>query len=215
MIIYIFKPQIIFLNFTNPGITSMMKYRLKEAKRKNIKYNLRHKWIEYNKISRNLIKAVVLAEDEKFWEHHGFDWEGIKYALEYDLKKKKLLRGGSTITQQLAKNLYLKPRRSFMRKFHEALIAAELELFLSKERIVEIYLNVVEWGNGIFGCEKASEVYFNKSCSDLNLDESLRLAAVLPNPRRYSPVNYSRFLEKRLEVLYEKYYRNTNSKIVK
>lgn len=212
---YIFKPQMVLLNFTNPEITSMMKYRMKEAKINSRRYYLRQRWIDYNKISRSLIKAVVLAEDEKFWDHHGFDWEGIKYALEYDIKKRKIARGGSTITQQLAKNLYLKPKRSFLRKLHEAILAAELELLLSKERILEIYLNVVEWGNGIFGCEIASQYYFNKSCSNLNDDEALRLAAVLPNPIRYSPVRYSRFLEKRLEVLREKFYRNTNSKITK
>jgi len=191
-----------------------MKYRYKEAKRRGIKYNVKQKWVDYKKISPYLIKSILIAEDEKFWEHHGFDWEGIIDALKYDLRKKRMLRGGSTITQQLAKNLYLKPKKSFLRKFHEALLSAELELFLSKERILEIYLNVIEWGNGIFGCEVASEVYFHKSCSSISIDEALRLAGVLPNPRRYSPVNYSRFLEKRLTILYSKYY-NNNSKTKK
>ncbi len=215
ILFYIFKPQIVLLNFVNPSLTSMMRYRTKEAAKRGIKYEIRQKWVDYNKISPSLIKAVVIAEDEKFWEHHGFDWEGIMDALRYDLKRKKILRGGSTITQQLAKNLYLKPKKSFLRKFHEALLAAELELFLSKRRIMELYLNVIEWGNGIFGAEMASRYYFNKGCSELTVDEALRLAAVLPNPRRYSPVRPSRFLEGRLDVLYRKYYREANSKITK
>jgi len=213
--VYIFKPQIIFLNFMNPGLTSMMKYRIKEAKKQGKEYTIHQKWIDYRKISPNLIRAVVIAEDEKFWEHSGFDFEGIKTALEYNLKKKKILRGGSTITQQLAKNLYLTPKRSLFRKLHEAVLAAELELFLSKKRIMELYLNVVEWGEGIFGCEMAARRYFSTSCSELNDDEALRLVSVLPNPRKYSPVRYSNFLSNRLDVLYQRYYRNTSSKIIK
>lgn len=210
-IFYIFKPQIILLNFKNPEKTAMMKFRMKEAKKKGIKYTLRQRWVDYESISPAMKRAVVIAEDEKFWDHHGFDWGGIIEALKYDFKKRKVVRGGSTITQQLAKNLYLKPRRNFLRKFHEAILAAELELFLSKERILEIYLNVVEWGNGIFGVQEASRFYFGKDASELTVDESLRLVAILPNPRKFSPVKYSRFLENRLQILYERYYRSINS----
>lgn len=212
---YLFKPQIILIRFINPGQTSMMRYRIKEAKKRQIKYEVRQKWMDYNKISPALVHAIVIAEDEKFWEHHGFDWEGMLDAIKYDLKRKRILRGGSTITQQLAKNLYLKPKRSFLRKFHEALLAGELELFLSKRRIIELYLNVIEWGNGIFGAEMAARHYFDKSCSAISVEEALRLVAVLPNPRRYSPVRSSKFLDQRLDVLYKKYYRNNNSKITK
>ncbi|HEY4715901.1 MAG TPA: monofunctional biosynthetic peptidoglycan transglycosylase [bacterium] len=204
---YIFRPSMIFLKFYNPEKTSLMKYRIAEAERKRTKSRIRREWVDYNNISPSLIKAVILAEDEKFWEHPGFDWEGIKYALEVDYKKQGFVRGGSTITQQLAKNLYLKPKRSILRKLHEALLALELELFLSKERILELYLNVIEWGDGIFGIEAASKDYFGKSASELTDEESIRLAAVLPNPRRYSPLRGSRFLDNRVDLLSERFYK--------
>ncbi len=207
LLLYILKlPQIIALNFYNPKRTSMMKYRIEEAKRNGRELKIYQKWIPINKISKNLIKAVIIAEDSRFWEHHGFDMEGIKFALKTNLKKKRFIRGGSTISQQLAKNLFLSPKKSLLRKLYEAILTFEIELFLPKIRILEIYLNVIEWGKGIFGAESASLYYFKKHASSLGVEEALRLAAILPNPHKYSPLKDSNFLMRRLERLREDFY---------
>jgi monofunctional biosynthetic peptidoglycan transglycosylase len=209
IILYVFKPiQIIMLNFYNPKMTSMMKYRIKEEKKKGKVLKIRQKWVPLSKISSNLVKAVIISEDSKFWEHNGFDIEGIKYAIKVNLKKRRFVRGGSTISQQVAKNLFLNPKKSIFRKLYEAVLTVEIETFLSKKRILEIYLNIVEWGEGIFGAEVAALHYFNKHASSLTAEEALRLAAILPNPRRYSPLKSSYFLERRLQKLRREFYRN-------
>lgn len=138
----------------------------------------------YDKISPYLKEAVIAAEDDEFFEHRGFSWEAIKKAAVYDWKKKRFARGASTITQQLARNLYLTPSKNPIRKIREIMIALKLERELSKQRILELYLNVVEWGNGIYGCEAAARHYFNKSASNLSMSESAYLASILPSPRR-------------------------------
>lgn len=207
LILYVFKPiHIIMLNFYNPEMTSMMRYRIKEKEGKALKIN--QKWVPLSQISPNLIKAVIISEDAKFWTHNGFDIEGIKYAIKVNLKKGKFVRGGSTISQQVAKNLFLSPRKSILRKLYEGILTVEIETFLSKKRILEIYLNIVEWGEGIFGAEAASLYYFKKHASSLTVEEALRLAAILPNPRKYSPLKSSSFLERRLEKLRKEFYRN-------
>ena len=150
-----------------------------------------------SRISPYLQRAVVATEDASFFMHEGFDWEGIKDAAVHNLEAGEFKRGGSTITQQLAKNLYLSAERSLLRKAREALITRSLEHHLTKRRILELYLNVAEWGNGIFGAEAAARHHFGKQASDLNLDEAALLAAILPSPRRYDPMRVTKYLRSR------------------
>jgi monofunctional biosynthetic peptidoglycan transglycosylase len=171
---------------TNPvGETSFMAYRMDELRAKSPKATLSYQWVPYDRISNNLKKAMVAAEDSKFVDHEGFDWEGIQNALEKNQKKGKVVAGGSTITQQLAKNLFLTPSRSYWRKAEEAVITVMLEAMLPKQRILEIYLNVIEWGNGVFGAEAAAKRYFGVPASQLTPEQAARLAAMAPNPRFY------------------------------
>jgi monofunctional biosynthetic peptidoglycan transglycosylase len=167
------------------GETAFMTYRLDELREKNPKAQLRYAWVPYGKISGNLKRAMVAAEDAKFVEHEGFDWDGIQLAMEKNQKKGRVVAGGSTITQQLAKNLFLSPVRSYWRKAEEAVITVMLEAMLPKERILEIYLNVIEWGNGIFGAEAAARHYFGVTAAQLSAEQAARLAAMAPNPRFY------------------------------
>jgi len=159
-------------------------------------------WVPLSRISPYLIKAVLIAEDDKFWRHEGFDYEAIQRAIEKDLKAKKFKSGGSTITQQLARNLFLSPEKSLIRKISEAVITWRMEKVLSKRRILELYLNVAEWGEGIFGVDAASRHYYGKSSSELTPEEAARLAAILPNPRRYSPVGDQRYVINRSNLIY-------------
>jgi monofunctional biosynthetic peptidoglycan transglycosylase len=167
------------------GETSFMSYRLDQLREKNPKAQVRYAWVPYAKISGNLKRAMVAAEDAKFVDHEGFDWDGIQLAMEKNQKKGRVVAGGSTITQQLAKNLFLNPVRSYWRKAEEAVITVMLEAMLPKERILEMYLNVIEWGNGIFGAEAAARHYFGISASQLSAAQAARLAAMAPNPRFY------------------------------
>jgi monofunctional biosynthetic peptidoglycan transglycosylase len=144
-----------------------------------------HRWVPMRRISRNLRNAVIIAEDDQFFEHPGYDWEAIKDAAEVNWRRGRFSHGASTITMQLARNLYLSSEKSILRKLKEILIALKLERTLSKERILEIYLNVVEWGNGVYGAEAAARHYFGKRASDLSRDEAAWLAAILPKPRYY------------------------------
>ncbi|ACI21050.1 monofunctional biosynthetic peptidoglycan transglycosylase [Thermodesulfovibrio yellowstonii DSM 11347] len=199
---YPFMVDVSSLKKKNPELTAMMKYRIKQWERDGKKIKIKKMWIPVNRVSPYLVKAVLIGEDDKFYSHSGFDIEGIKKAIEKDIKEKKLKYGGSTITQQLAKNLYLTPSKNPVRKIQEAIITWRLEKTLSKKRILELYLNVAEWGEGIFGAEAASRHYFGKSASELNAIEAARLAASLPNPIKYSPVGNSRFIEKRTNLIY-------------
>jgi monofunctional biosynthetic peptidoglycan transglycosylase len=162
-----------------------MDLRLDELQEKRPDVELRHEWVPYEKISVHLKRAVIAAEDDGFIEHDGFDWEGIQRALEKNERKGRAVAGGSTITQQLAKNLFLSPSRSYLRKAQEAVITVMIEAVWSKRRILEVYLNVVEWGNGIFGCEAAARRYYGIPASRVGPDQAARLAVMLPNPRRY------------------------------
>ena len=154
-------------------------------------------WTDWNGISENLKHAVLVAEDDTFYRHKGVEWESMRRALIADWKSRRLAKGGSTITQQVAKNLYLSPSKNPLRKIKEILIARRLEKTLGKRRIFEIYLNIAEWGKGIYGAQAAARVYFGKNASDLTPEEAAALAAVLPSPRRYSPTKGTRFMEKR------------------
>lgn len=199
-IAYLFTiPDTAWLRHKNPEFTSLMKYRLKINPNG---YHIKKKWVNLSEISPYLIKAVLIAEDDRFYMHEGFDIEGIKEAIQKDLKKGKFVAGGSTISQQLAKNLFLTPEKTVARKLREAIITWKLEKALSKRRILELYLNVVEWGPGIFGAEAASNYYFGKSAKELTPEEASRLAAILPNPLRYK-LNGSRYVENRSAFILE------------
>lgn len=180
-----------------------MEYRENEWKREGKKYRIQQKWVPLSRISPYLIKAVLIAEDDKFWSHEGFDYAAMQKALEKDIRAKKFKLGGSTISQQLAKNLYLSPAKNPVRKIREAIITWRMERALSKKRILELYLNVAEWGDrGIFGIETAALHYFGKPASDLNPEEAARLAAVLPNPRKFNPLGESRYVLNRSNLIY-------------
>jgi len=167
------------------GETSFMAWRMDELRAKDPKAQLKYNWVAYDRISGNLKRAMVAAEDAKFVDHEGFDWEGIQLALEKNQKRGRVVAGGSTITQQLAKNLFLSPSRSYWRKAEEAVITVMLEAMLPKRRILEIYLNVIEWGSGVFGAAEASRLYFGATAAQLSAEQAARLAAMAPNPRYY------------------------------
>ncbi|CAE6728116.1 monofunctional biosynthetic peptidoglycan transglycosylase [Candidatus Nitrotoga fabula] len=169
----------------NPATSSFMDQRLLVMQGRNPDAELQHQWIPYAKISSHLKRAVVAAEDAKFIDHEGFDWDGIQHAYEKNLKKGRVVAGGSTISQQLAKNLFLSTKRTPWRKAEEAIITIMLEAMMSKRRILEIYLNVVEWGNGVFGAEAAARHYWHISAAKLSAVQAARLAAMVPNPRYY------------------------------
>ncbi len=177
--------RVVWWSQVNPSSTSFMRLRLDELQEKRPKASLRHKWVPYEQISVHLKRAVIAAEDDRFIDHDGFDWEGIQRAMEKNQKKGKAVAGGSTISQQLAKNLFLSPSRSYFRKAQEAVITVMIEAVWSKRRILEVYLNVAEWGEGVFGCEAAAQRYYQLSASRLGPAEAARLAVMLPNPRRY------------------------------
>jgi len=185
----------------NPQTTRFMQARLERLREKDPKVNLKHQWTSYARISDTLKRAVIVAEDAKFFEHDGFDWEGIQKALEKNQKRGKVVAGGSTISQQLAKNLFLSGEKSLWRKGEEAIITWMLEMMMDKERILEIYLNVAEWGNGIFGAEAAARHYYSVSAANLNADQAARLAAMLPRPLYYERNRNSEFLQRYSETI--------------
>lgn len=200
---YMVYPDVSRLKKENPKKTSFMEYREDEWKKKGKKVRIQKKWISLGQISPYVMKAVIIAEDDKFWSHKGFDLDAIQKALEKDLEKGKLKFGGSTISQQLVKNLYLTPSKNPLRKAKEAIITWRIERSLQKRRILELYLNVVEWGEGIFGIEAAAQHYYSKPAMALSPQEAARLAAVLPNPRRYRPTGSSQYVEKRATIIYD------------
>lgn len=199
---FLLMPDISKLREEKPGKTSFMKYREKEAREKGKKYRISQEWVPLSRISPYLIKATLVSEDDKFWKHEGFDYEAIQKAVEKDIKAKRFKLGGSTISQQLVKNLYLSPAKNPFRKIAEAVITWRMEKVLSKKRILELYLNVVEWGEGTFGAEAASRRSFGKSAADLSPEEAARLAAVLPNPRKYDPAGDQRYVVNRSNLIY-------------
>ncbi|MBN8443494.1 MAG: monofunctional biosynthetic peptidoglycan transglycosylase [Thauera sp.] len=177
--------QVIWWSRFDPNSTSFMRLRMDELRDKKPDALLRHQWVPYEQISVHLKRAVIAAEDDSFVDHEGFDWEGIERALEKNEKKGRAVAGGSTISQQLAKNLFLSPSRSYLRKAQEAVITVMIEQLWTKRRILEVYLNVVEWGEGVFGAEAAARRYYGVPASRLGPSEAARLAVMLPNPRRY------------------------------
>ncbi|MFV8825213.1 monofunctional biosynthetic peptidoglycan transglycosylase [Thauera sp. WH-2] len=177
--------QIVWWSRFDPGSTSFMRQRLAELRKTDPKAELRQRWVAYENISVHLKRAVVAAEDDRFLDHRGFDWEGIQRALERNAERGRLAAGGSTISQQLAKNLFLSSSRSWLRKGQEAVLTLMIETTWEKRRILEVYLNVAEWGNGVFGAEAAARHYYGRPASSLGPAEAARLAVMLPNPRRY------------------------------
>ena len=177
--------HIILWTVVNPGESAFMETRLEHLQEKDEKATLRHQWVNYNQISINIKQAVIAAEDAKFIDHEGFDWEGIEKAYEKNKRRKKIVAGGSTISQQLAKNLFLSNQRTPWRKAEETIITLMLETILSKQRILEIYLNVIEWGNNVYGIEAASIRYFSSHARELNSFQSAKLASMIPNPKYY------------------------------
>ena len=177
--------HIVLWTVVNPGESAFMETRLEHLQEKDEKATLRHQWVNYNQISINIKQAVIAAEDAKFIDHEGFDWEGIEKAYEKNKRRKKIVAGGSTISQQLAKNLFLSTQRTPWRKAEETIITLMLETILSKQRILEIYLNVIEWGNNLYGIEAASLSYFSFHAKDLNSFQSAKLASMIPNPKYY------------------------------
>ena len=185
----------------NPSSSAFMVDRLEIIQEEKPDAELKYQWVDYSKISSNLKRAVVASEDAKFVDHEGFDWEGIEKAYAKNLKKGKIVAGGSTISQQLAKNLFLSTKRSPWRKGEEALITVMLENVLSKRRILEIYLNVIEWGNGVFGAEAASRHYYKTSAAKLSSAQAAKLAAMIPNPRYYDAHKSTSYLNRRTATI--------------
>jgi len=185
----------------NPAATAFMDARLDALREKNPKAELRQTWVPYARISNHLKRAIIAAEDGKFLDHEGFDWEAMQKALEKNQRRGKVVAGGSTISQQLAKNLFLSAAKTPWRKAQEAAITVWLELFWSKRRILEVYLNSVEWGEGVFGAEAAARRYYNTGAGSLSAEQAARLAVMLPAPRRHERNPYSAFMTGRTQVI--------------
>jgi len=198
-----FYPDVSKLRKENPKKTAMMERREEEWRKAGRKYRVSQRWVPIGAVSPYLVKAVLIGEDDKFWQHEGFDYEAMQKAIEKDIKAKKFKLGGSTISQQLAKNLYLSPSKNPVRKIREAIITWRMERALSKKRILELYLNMAEWGDrGIFGIEAASRHYYGKPASALGPEEAARLASVLPNPRKFNPLGDQRYVVHRSNLIY-------------
>lgn len=185
----------------NPSTSAFMETRLEIMQDKNPKAALQYQWVPYAQISDNLKRALIAAEDASFVDHEGFDWDGIAKAYEKNLRKGKIVAGGSTISQQLAKNLFLSTKRTPWRKIEEAAITLMLEAVMDKQRIFEIYLNVIEWGDGVFGAEAAARHYYQTGASQLTADQAARLAAMVPNPRYYDRHRDARGLLRKTDII--------------
>ncbi len=188
----------------NPGATALMDQRLREARKKGEMLEIQQTWVDFEEIPELLKKTVLVSEDLGFYRHNGIDGAAIEDALKRNLEAGKVVRGGSTITQQLAKNLFLSNERTLVRKMREALLARQLEDRLSKDRIFHLYLNIIELGKGIFGVEAAAQFYFNKPVDRLTLEEIVRLAAVIPKPLKVKPVSQGKYLRWRANLLLDR-----------
>jgi monofunctional biosynthetic peptidoglycan transglycosylase len=185
----------------NPRSTAFMDASLERLRAKKADAVLKQAWVPYDRISTQLKRAVVAAEDARFAEHDGFDWDAIEKALEKNRRKGKVVAGASTISQQLAKNLFLSADRTPWRKGQEALITVMIEHTMDKRRILEIYLNVIEWGEGVFGAEAAARHYYGMSAAGLDADASARLASMVPNPRFYDHNRNSAWLARKTQMI--------------
>ena len=176
---------VLLWKWVDPDTTRFMEIRLGELQVKNLEAQLKKQWVPYERISPHLKRAIIASEDAKFVDHEGFDWDGIQKAMEKNQRRGRTVAGGSTISQQLAKNLFLTPTKSYFRKAEEAIITLMLESLWSKRRIFEVYLNVIEWGNGVFGAEAAARHYFGIGAAQLGPEQAAKLAGMVPNPRFY------------------------------
>ena len=186
----------------NPSSTAFMRGRLEILRENDAKAKLRHLWVPYQKISVHLKRSVIAAEDSTFLEHRGFDWDGIKVAWDRNKRERDIVAGGSTISQQLAKNLFFSGKRTWWRKGQEAIVTVMLEAVMSKQRIFEIYLNVIEWGDGVFGAEAAARYHYGGTAAGLSAEQAARLAAMVPSPRRYGPGANTGYLRQRTAIIY-------------
>jgi len=193
--------HIVWYRYQPPRETAFIVQRMDELRAKGSKATLQYRWVPYARISLQLKRAMIAAEDAKFAEHDGFDWDGIEKALEKNRKKGHVVAGGSTITQQLAKNLFLSPTKSYWRKGGEAVVTVLLEAMLPKQRIFELYLNVIEWGDGVFGAEAAAQRYFGVSAAQLSAEQAARLAAMTPSPRVFERRPDSAYLDGRVATI--------------
>jgi monofunctional biosynthetic peptidoglycan transglycosylase len=199
--VYLTIPDVRSLRTAAPTATAFMELRAREARARGEQPRRVHKWVSYGRIASNLKRAVLVTEDSAFWQHEGVDYEQLKESMEANIERMAFARGGSTITQQLAKNLYLSPSKNPIRKIRELLIARRLEAELSKQRILELYLNLIEWGDGVYGAEAAARTHFRKSASELSAEESALLAAAITNPRVFDPGQPSARLRRRQQMV--------------
>ena len=204
--VFLTLPDIRPLATTNPTTTAWMEMRTAQARADGRPLRHDHRWVPYSRISPQLKRAVIVAEDSAFWRHEGVDLEQIRESMEINLEQGRALRGASTITQQLAKNLYLSPSRNPIRKLRELIIARRLEAQLDKARILEIYLNVIEWGDGVWGAEAASRRYFGVPAARLSAPQAALLAGAIINPRVYNPGRPNARLLRRQRIVLRRMY---------
>jgi monofunctional biosynthetic peptidoglycan transglycosylase len=193
--------NVVLLIWLEPSSSAFMEDRLDALRDRDPRADLRHRWVPYERISIHLKRAMIAAEDARFIDHDGFDWEAIEKAYEKNARRGRIVAGGSTISQQLAKNLFLSARRTPWRKAQEAVITVMIEMLMSKRRILEIYLNVVEWGDRVFGAEAAAGHYYGTSAGSLDAEQAARLAAMVPRPRYYDQVRDTPRLERRTWII--------------
>lgn len=201
---YLTLPDVRPLRSVNPVSTAFIDIRLDEARATGKTPKHVQRWVGYRRISPSLSRAVLVAEDAAFWRHEGVDYDELQKSIELDWARGQLSRGASTITQQLAKNLYLSPSKNPLRKFRELIIARRLEAELSKTRILELYLNVIEWGDGIYGAEAAAQAYFHKPAAALNASEAALLAGAIINPRVMNPSKLTARLNRRQQMILQR-----------
>jgi monofunctional glycosyltransferase len=201
---YLTLPDVRPLKTSNPTTTAFIELRAAEARASGKPPRRVMRWVSYSHISPSLKRAVLVSEDDAFWQHEGVDYEQLQQSIEVDWARGQLVRGASTITQQLAKNLYLSPSRNPLRKLRELIIARRMEAELKKVRILELYLNVIEWGDGIYGAEAAAQTYFSAPSSSLDPVQSALLAGAVVNPRVLSPAHPTRRLPSRQQIILQK-----------
>jgi monofunctional biosynthetic peptidoglycan transglycosylase len=200
-IVFLPYGEVKLLRTNNPHETAFMREHEERAREENRRFRKRHIWIPYRSIPRDAIDAVIVAEDGTFWSHDGFDWFEFRESVERNLEEGRAVRGASTITQQLVKNLFLSSSKNPLRKLKEWILTWYMEKQLKKARILEIYMNVIEWGDGVYGIEAASHYYFDKPASELSRDECIRLAAIIPSPRRHRADVNSRYVLRRSRLI--------------
>ena len=199
-----FFAHILLWTRVDPSSSAFISARLEELRRRDPSARIERRWVPYERVSVHLKRAVVAAEDAKFLDHEGFDWQAIQKALERNEKRGRIVGGASTISQQLAKNMFLSGERSWLRKGQEAMITWMMERILSKRRILELYLNFAEWGDGIFGAEAAARHHFGVPASALSREQAAWLAVILPSPRRYVLGRTTPYLATRVAIISER-----------